>query len=491
MVAGYALNRGKYDRRLVSEKDIKNVFMRFFKKHSKKESTYKYAMLQSIFDCVNNVSTKSCKISFDSLFCRFAEIYWVLVFKHKIPQLVPSINNSETVAEKIIRETASKNKIERNTSYMDLPNNIRYEMTEKMKKKCSRYVFGALYTETDQLFFSFSKEKECIKINPLFEDYIKRHQKSLQEDNYRAWSKFYIDAIVIGDDSSYYQRLLKREFGDNRDFGLTNQDMLIKESINEREKNTMPIGIYNADVAKKAREILRCHPDIGLYLAQISENVGEEKSAVKEVLDNSFWSRKVGSRYYYQDITDEDIINDIIFENEVYEEEYESGFDLEEVDEETLELLKNPELLLKTLKLRRDKKILNDSLENDESKLRSNSITETKTLQKKWEYEEVMVLVGGYFQSKDLSSDGVKEMQIKISDFLRKREEFITGQRVDEIFRDYAGIRMQYGRVKCLDPDSGLTGMHPTRLQKEVFEEYLKNPVLFCSKLKEIYLKYM
>ena len=77
-----------------------------------------------------------------------------------------------------------------------------------------------------------------------------------------------------------------------------------------------------------------------------------------------------------------------------------------------------------------------------------------------------------------------------ISNFLRKREEILTGSPVSEIFRDYAGIRMQSGRIRCLDPETQYSGMQGTKLQKEIVQEYLENPSKLMEEAEDIYDKY-
>lgn len=277
MAAGYDLKEGKYDQSLKSVKEIKNAFSKFFEKGSKKESTYKYAMLKSILDCINTASDKTYKISFDSLFCRFSEIYWVLVFKHRIPQKAPSVKTPETYAEKIVQEIASKYKVKRKTAFSELSNTIRYEMMIQMKKKCSKYVFGALYAETDQLLFSFSKEKQWIKINPQVVDYINKHLNTIQTQNYQAWAMFYIDAIALDNDVSYYQRLLKREFGDNDVVLCADPNPSVRKSSVAKRDSKKTNNTYDTLISRKARLVLQQHPDIGLYVAQISEKIDEDK----------------------------------------------------------------------------------------------------------------------------------------------------------------------------------------------------------------------
>ncbi len=91
-----------------------------------------------------------------------------------------------------------------------------------------------------------------------------------------------------------------------------------------------------------------------------------------------------------------------------------------------------------------------------------------KHLQRKREREEVVILVVEYFRTKNYSNERIEVIQQKVSDFLRKREEIITQQLVSYIFRNYVGIYMQSGRIRCLDSEMDYSGMQGTKLQKEV-----------------------
>lgn len=110
--------------------------------------------------------------------------------------------------------------------------------------------------------------------------------------------------------------------------------------------------------------------------------------------------------------------------------------------------------------------------------------------QKKWVREEVIVLVVEYFRTKNFSTDEVVAVHKNISDFLRKREELISGEKVSDKFRDYAGIHMQSGRIRCLDPETQYSGMQGTKLQKEIVQEYLQNPRQIIEEAKQVYEKY-
>ena len=112
-----------------------------------------------------------------------------------------------------------------------------------------------------------------------------------------------------------------------------------------------------------------------------------------------------------------------------------------------------------------------------------------KSRQRKWVREEVVILVTEYY--KNLSADEIDKSYYKISEFLKNREKICTGKPVEDIFRNYAGIRMQTARIRCLDSDSNLNGMKATKLQKEIVNEFLQNPSIIYDEAEMIYNKYI
>lgn len=115
---------------------------------------------------------------------------------------------------------------------------------------------------------------------------------------------------------------------------------------------------------------------------------------------------------------------------------------------------------------------------------------ETPHEQRRWDREEVVILVVTYFKMKYYPVDKQEESYYGISNFLRNREEMISGAPVSETFRNYAGIRMQTARIRCLDPDTDLSGMQGTKMQKEVVMEYLSDPEKVTAEAREIYFRY-
>ena len=113
-----------------------------------------------------------------------------------------------------------------------------------------------------------------------------------------------------------------------------------------------------------------------------------------------------------------------------------------------------------------------------------------KKLQRKWDREEVVILVVEYFRTKHLSTEEINKTHFRISDFLRLREEILTGATVSDVFRNYAGIHMQSGRIQSLDPETHYSGMKGTKLQKEIVQEYLANPKKMIAEAEQIYKRF-
>ncbi|MDE6640257.1 MAG: class I SAM-dependent methyltransferase [Acetatifactor sp.] len=113
-----------------------------------------------------------------------------------------------------------------------------------------------------------------------------------------------------------------------------------------------------------------------------------------------------------------------------------------------------------------------------------------KRTERKWDREEVVILVVEYFRTKNLSSEEIQKTHQGISEFLRNREEMLTGVPVSDIFRNYAGIHMQSSRIRCLDSETQYSGMQGTKLQKEIVQEYLNNPDKITAEAEQIYEKY-
>lgn len=187
-IAGSGLKEGVYLRGDFSGDEIMEMFEEFFSSVSRKDTTYKYAFLKSILDCIPKFD-ECLKISFDELFGRFTEIYWPLVVNYDIQQKVGDAS-SRSYVEQLLMEEAERIGTSYDTRFDELSNRNQKELIKKVKQKCKTNVVGALFGDTKQIFYSFNKKEEWLQLNPIMFEFIKKHEEELQEMNYYSWTVF-------------------------------------------------------------------------------------------------------------------------------------------------------------------------------------------------------------------------------------------------------------------------------------------------------------
>lgn len=199
-MAGYDLKEGKYDKRHVTDDELWAVISCVFPSKTRNDTSYKFGFLKSILDNLYNVDSE-LKLSFDQLFSKFAEIYWNLILKYEIRQKAVTRDKRETYLEQILHGTVSKYGIAKAVVYESLLEDIMIELSHKIKIKCKVCVVGALFADTNNLFYSFSKKEERIKMNPLMYEFLCKHKTIIEKLNYYEWAKFLEkvndDSIVV------------------------------------------------------------------------------------------------------------------------------------------------------------------------------------------------------------------------------------------------------------------------------------------------------
>lgn len=188
-MAGFELKEGQFDKRTVSEDELWSVFSCVFSSRSRNDSSYKFGFLKSIIDNLYNVD-ENLKLTFDQLFSKFAEIYWNLILKYGIRQKAVTNDNKETYLEQILHEAVSNYRIAEEVPYESLTNEIMIDISHKVKIKCKTYVVGALYGDTNRLFYSFSKKEEWIQINPQMYEFLCKRKSVIEKLNYYEWARF-------------------------------------------------------------------------------------------------------------------------------------------------------------------------------------------------------------------------------------------------------------------------------------------------------------
>ena len=185
-IAGASLKEGVFRVGDYSDKEIFSVFEEFFSTTARKDTSYKYAFLKAILDELPDTD-ENLQISFDILFERFTEIYWPLVIQYGISQ--KSGEGNLCYVEQLILDAADLYGFD-DVSFEQISQKHKKELVKKVKQKCKTNVVGALYGDTKQILYSFSKKGEWIELNPVVYKFFKRHKAVIQEMNYNAWAEF-------------------------------------------------------------------------------------------------------------------------------------------------------------------------------------------------------------------------------------------------------------------------------------------------------------
>lgn len=267
-MSGFDLKEGQFADRIVSEEELWRAFNLVFSTKTVNASSYKFVFLKSIIDCLE-LADHTLQLSFEQIFTRFTETYWILVVKYGIRQAVSTTR--ETYMEQILHDYVGKHDGQVSICYSDLTDKARESLVKKVKSRCKTYVVGALYGDTQSLFYSFSKKEEWIIINPQMYEFLKKHGKSIEELNYYELAKFLehvngkdfvlnlrksLSNVDKKDDIAVYMQLLYEEFEKNTSskkssYEINTLDLLYaaeetyKQTSAFEKKNQTIISLYN------------------------------------------------------------------------------------------------------------------------------------------------------------------------------------------------------------------------------------------------------
>lgn len=152
-----------------------------------KATTYKFCFFKCLLDLVNGKDAEV--VGFCDIFNRFTEIYWELITKYGLSQIYASSKYQASKVEAIIDEFIAIRGLSYNTPFQSLRCEWRLWLTSTVGKQCSNYVVGAFYTNTNCLFYDFSKKDRSLKISSAFQAFCKAHSSILEEVNYYHWAK--------------------------------------------------------------------------------------------------------------------------------------------------------------------------------------------------------------------------------------------------------------------------------------------------------------
>lgn len=231
-MAGYNLTEESYIKKQLKEDELWSVFSGMFSSKISHDTSYKYGFFKSILDSLYNADD-NWVLTFDQLFYKFTEIYWNLVLKYKLRQKAKTKDGRETALERILKNALQRQEVISDVSFEALSEDLKINICHKVKMKCKENVVGALFRDSGDLLYSFSKKSEYIQLNPLVYTFMTKHKKILEKINYFEWAKYLekindesstrnllnnLDSITLRNDLSIYRKILYEEFEEHRCF---------------------------------------------------------------------------------------------------------------------------------------------------------------------------------------------------------------------------------------------------------------------------------
>lgn len=220
------LDEGQYRTTHITEDEMWGVFSCALSGRAKNTASYKFGFLKSILDNIYEVDG-NLTLSFDQLFSKFTEIYWNLILKYHLRQSPEYIKSKTTYLEQVLLEAENKYRIPEGTPYESLTDTMALDINTRIKNRCKTYVLGALFGDTQELFYSFSKKGEWLRLNPQMYSFVCKHKIVIEKLNYYEWAKYLekvnanqtadhlltkIDESTLRNNLNRYRKILEDEF---------------------------------------------------------------------------------------------------------------------------------------------------------------------------------------------------------------------------------------------------------------------------------------
>ena len=183
-MSGYKLKEGRYSSNKLEESEIWASFEKVFSSKSQHSSSYKFVFLAALFKCIKQ---DKLTFSFYEVFECFLNYYWSLIVKWHLRQ--ETVKARITEIERIINNQITTKSI---VSPHELSVYEYDSLINEVVKKCQTYVVGALYADTNQQMYSFSKKEQYISINPQYKSFIQKHRSTLEGMLYYDLAKYYV-----------------------------------------------------------------------------------------------------------------------------------------------------------------------------------------------------------------------------------------------------------------------------------------------------------
>jgi 5-methylcytosine-specific restriction endonuclease McrA len=186
---GWKLQEGIYKREEISEDEIWQIFNYIFSTKSVNRTSYKYGFLKALLESAFSFN-RDGEINLNEIFTRFTHIYWALIVDHKLKQGDSGVKGGKTSVELIFEDYVNQFEFIRVAEFDVIRDDVRNKIVKETLTECKKYVVGALYGDTDEMFYSFSLKKNYLKLNPSVFKFIKKFNRILIKLNDLEWMRF-------------------------------------------------------------------------------------------------------------------------------------------------------------------------------------------------------------------------------------------------------------------------------------------------------------
>ena len=224
MPAGWNMSEVPRDEKYYSDDELWSIINKLFSTKTRKTTTYKFCFLKAVIDNIFNVNGE-LQIGFEKLYERFTEVYWNLVVKYKLSQVIPSAKMTKSSVERIIEEFLLKYDLSRDTSYEVLRDDLKNELCRQVGVECSKYVVGAICGDLNQIFYGFSKKSRLIFFNQSAYAFLAKYKRIIEKENYFEWIKF---LEAVNEKESSYAIAEKLDVSSKRENLSFYRDFLLK-----------------------------------------------------------------------------------------------------------------------------------------------------------------------------------------------------------------------------------------------------------------------
>lgn len=188
-MAGWEIKEAKFIKNHLIEDDIWKMFNYVFSSKAVKKTSYKFAFLKSIIECVYDVNLEG-EILLTDVFARFTRIYWYLIVKHNLIQCTNAIRSGKASINIVFEKYIAYDQDLKFCEYDSIDDNIKKCIESEVYNECKEYVVGAFYNDTEGHVYSFSLRDNYIKFNPQVLSFIQKYSIILLKLNYFEWISF-------------------------------------------------------------------------------------------------------------------------------------------------------------------------------------------------------------------------------------------------------------------------------------------------------------